>query len=172
MGRKQGSCRRENLPFPKKWQANSEEQKTRCFPVGKRRTRPKCNRQSSSRTFILSPRKNAVLTAGLLTSTLEIEISTSASCLLAEGLSPAMAGFRPGSIRCFGIGLVRTAPVEWFSRSLASGPIKTTSPDYCTSDGFYEVFSPRKTPRGSVLSYTKKGEIAMLLRKYSYITYR
>ena len=87
MGRKQGSCRRENLPFPKKWQANSEEQKTRCFPVGKRRTRPKCNRQSSSRTFILSPRKNAVLTAGLLTCTLEIEISASGSYLLTKGSS-------------------------------------------------------------------------------------
>lgn len=158
MGRKQGSCRRENLPFPKKWQANSEEQKTRCFPVGKRRTRPKCNRQSSSRTFILSPRKNAVLTAGLLTSTLEIEISASDSCLLAEGLSPAMAGFRPGSIRCFGIGLVRTAPVEWFSRSLASGPIKTTSPDYCTSDGFYEVFHRGKHPAALYYHTRKRGK--------------
>ena len=172
MERKLGSCRRENLPFSKN---------------GRPTPKNKNALLSGRKTAHSSQMQQAELVPHIHPFAAKKRGADSRSSDLHSGnrnfrvrLLPSHKGFVPLQWRAFaqkasasfGIGLVRTAPVEWFSRSLASGPIKTTSPDYCTSDGFYEVFSPRKTPRGSVLSYTKKGEIAMLLRKYSYITYR
>ncbi len=71
--------------------------------------------------------KCAVLTAGLLTCTPEIEISASGSYLLTGDLSLQWRAFAQKASAFFGTGLVRTAPVEWFSRSLAPGPVKDVS---------------------------------------------
>ena len=100
----------------------SVETKKRCFSCEeKRRTCPECYRQSSSHAFILFA---AICGADSSSSDLHfgnrISVSAPVSCLLA--VQSAMTGFRPDSFLLLRNGLVRTAPVEWFSLSLTPKP--------------------------------------------------
>ena len=67
-----------------------------------------------------------------------------------------MTGFRPDSIGCFGTGPVRTAPVEWFSLSLAPGSAAAANPGYLLSDAQYDP-AGRNLPAGFSICYDTRG---------------
>ena len=60
------------------------------------------------------------------------------------------------SIGCFGTGSVRTAPVEWFSLSLAPGSAAAANPGYLLSDAQYDP-AGRNLPAGFSICYDTRG---------------
>ena len=81
-------------------------------------------------------------------------VSTPVSCLLA--VQSAMTGFRPDSFLLLRNGLVRTAPVEWFSLSLAPGSAAAANPGYLLSDAQYDP-AGRNLPAVFSICYDTRG---------------